>query len=163
MKMKGKFPIWRKIKIGLKKNRPSLLAAKGSNMLGSYMLFDPAKLALGQIAFSEGAKSRNLNLYLVSPKDVGFDGPVKYNSFVEKVIAEGLGYCPETLAPEFCAQSLGLDGHTHVHVVMETLVGDSGIPAVFLLENVGKNFILSCSDTTDPMLCYPDQVYLFSG
>jgi hypothetical protein len=163
-----KFRLWKKVRVGLKSIRKKILEARSrkggsSDKLGLYEYSIAGAHVFEQVKLPSKVRVRILNLYLVSPKDIGFSDPIPYEVFIEKAFTKGLDYCPAALSLEMCVRKPDLEDHSHVHVVMYELDGEDGVDVTFLFQHVAGRYILSNSDTTPSMLCHPDQIYLFTG
>lgn len=135
-----KFLNWKTIKIGTFKSAVELEEAL---LVGKSLKEDFAKNMIRSYNFSINKNERELNLVIISPKELGFESNVSYNKICKTAFQLGLKLCPDETGPQICLQSNDLNKNNFLVIGMESIfIPITKEPCIFYLAQNKKNKIL---------------------
>ncbi len=118
-----KFVPWKTITIGTHKNMRFLKKDLIHNECDNNLCFGTS--------FPLIAEERQLDLVVLSVKEIGFDSGARYEEICAAVIALGLELCPAEVGPALRIAYKDQDGREVLHIAMEPIINPNGYHCIF--------------------------------
>lgn len=125
------FPTWKTIKLGTLKNVGAIRKALKEQ---GYSVGDLASDILGKPAFTVSPTETQLDLVVVSGRDLGFKNSVTCKEIYDRALEQGLALCPNEVGPQLRLQYAEQPQGEWLLVAMEPITDSDGGLRVFDVE-----------------------------
>lgn len=141
------FPTWKIIKLGTGiKDATGFCTAIGDAKM---RIGDWANDILGKPAFKVSDTEQDVDLVVVTPKELGFNGNATYKDICAKANELGLDLCPNEVGPQLRLQYTDQPKDEWLLIAMEAIAGSDGYLVVFLVGH-GDGGLWLDADGGDP-------------
>lgn len=127
-----KFPVWKTVKTG---TFDSIVELEEALFFGKCLKNNFAKSMIKSSDFNLNEEESEINLILLSPKELGFNYPVSYKEICEVGLAQGLKLCPVETGPQLCLQYNNLTKNTDLIIATKPVfIPITKEPCIFHVE-----------------------------
>ncbi|MDP3997721.1 MAG: hypothetical protein Q8P73_04450 [bacterium] len=154
-----KLKVWRRIKLGtgLKTADDFRQAIKDNDL----RLGDWASDILGKEAFTVAIEEQEVDLVVMSVKELGFKGNARFDQICARAKELGLELCPAEVGPQLRLQYLDQPKNEWLIIAMEAIRDSDGHLGVFDVEHVDDGRWLRAGGGDPVSVWYPDDRFVF--
>lgn len=154
----GRFAVWKTIMLGMYSDMKELLLVLKTYPFCLRMTGEAENLlALRETEFNFMEKKREVDLVVVSPRQLGVQHTIYYERVRSRGIECGLESCPSTLPLQLCRQCEG-ENKTSTRIVMthKTFLDGKNKPRIFSVTAHEGKIILDAYGGHDTICFHPD-------